>query len=237
MAPGVTRSQVKKAGSTLRRLLRGEIKIEDPRIDHALSVIQEYRAAHQYPLVKANMGLRSAVRAEHCQVEVTQRLKRLRTIVDKLRREPTMSLTTMQDVGGCRAVLNSIDEIRRVERRLKKNRPVLGYYDYVTTPRASGYRSVHIIVGYHDREDELRAVEVQLRTRPMHDWAIGVESLSGRLQVDLKSGEGPREVLDLLAALSEAMALQDLGQEVPEALRDRVRLLRPAALPYIGDQL
>ncbi|HXO28306.1 MAG TPA: hypothetical protein VOA80_13240 [Thermoanaerobaculia bacterium] len=71
----------------------------------------------------------------------------------------------------------------------------------------------------------------------MHDWAIGVESLSGRLQVDLKSGEGPREVLDLLAALSEAMALQDLGQEVPEALRDRVRLLRPAALPYIGDQL
>ena len=69
MAPGVTRSQVKKAGSTLRRLLRGEIKIEDPRVDHALSVIQEYRAAHQYPLVKANMGLRSAVRAEHCRLK------------------------------------------------------------------------------------------------------------------------------------------------------------------------
>jgi len=48
------------------------------------------------------MGLRSVVGTEGCTVEVTQRLKRVPTIVDKLRREPTMQLASMQDIGGCR---------------------------------------------------------------------------------------------------------------------------------------
>ncbi len=95
------------------------------------------------------MGLRSVVQTEQCRVEVSQRLKRITTILDKLSREPTMALGNMQDIGGCRAVLNSIDEVRRVEHRLKKkNRPPLGYDDYITKPRASGYRGVHVIVGY-----------------------------------------------------------------------------------------
>jgi putative GTP pyrophosphokinase len=131
----------------------------------------QYRAAHQYPLIKANMGLRSAVRTVGCRVEVSQRLKRFRAILDKLVREPKMGLPTMQDIGGCRAVLGSIEEIRRVERRLRKN-PILRYADYITTPRPSGYRGIHVVVGYSDRDGEERAIEVQLRAPMMHEWAI-----------------------------------------------------------------
>jgi len=234
---GLTKSQINNAGRTLRRYLRGEILLEDDRVTSALGIIQDYRAAHQYPLIKANNGLRSVILTTGCQVEVSQRLKRLRTIVDKLMRHPNMGLTTMQDIGGCRAVLKSIDEIRRVEHRLKKNRPLLGYDDYVTTPRESGYRSVHVVVGYDDEEGEQRAIEVQLRTPNMHQWAIVVERLSGRLQVDLKSGFGPPEVLTWLAAASEAMAIDELGQPVPGPLRDRVEGLRQAALPLLGGPL
>jgi putative GTP pyrophosphokinase len=228
----LTKSQIDKAGRILRHWSHGQIVSEG--VAQALSIVLGYRATYQYPLIKATMGLRSMVHSEGCRIEVSQRLKRLNTILDKLVREPTMGLSTMQDIGGCRAVLASIDEVRRVEHRLKKNRPPLGYYDYIAHPRRSGYRGVHVIVCYPDRNGDDREIEVQLRTRTMHEWAIAVERLSGRLKEDLKSSQGPAEVLELLNAVSEAMAMEERGETVPEALLARMRQLRLTAVPYLG---
>ncbi|MGH7777369.1 MAG: RelA/SpoT domain-containing protein [Candidatus Dormibacterales bacterium] len=197
-------------------------------------MVLAYRAAHQYALTKATMGLRSMVRTEGCRVEVSQRLKRISTILDKLRREPTMALANMQDIGGCRAVLDSIPELRRVEQRLKKNRPPSGYSDYIEHPRSSGYRAVHVIVEYEDEARQARLVEVQLRTQAMHEWAIAVERVSGRLRHDFKSGQGPDEVLALLNAVSQAMAIEERGEAVPVELLESIKDLRTAALPYLG---
>lgn len=130
----------------LRGYLRSRLDLSDPRVRKAIDVVEMFRAAHQYPLIKANMGLRSVVRTEHCEIEVSQRLKRFRTIVDKLDREPTMQLANMQDIGGCRAVLRSMEEISRVRHRLSRNRPPLRVADYALSPRISGYRAVHIVV-------------------------------------------------------------------------------------------
>jgi ppGpp synthetase/RelA/SpoT-type nucleotidyltranferase len=145
-----------------------------------------------------------------------------------------MQLPNMHDIGGCRAVLGSIEEVRRVERRLKRNRPPLRYRDYIQTPRSSGYRAVHVVVGYQDLTGIERAIEVQLRTGTMHEWAITVEALSGRLDVDLKSDRGPEEVLELLRAISEAMAIEEIGRVVPAELVNRISRLRQAAVPYLG---
>ncbi len=174
------------------------------------------------------------VRTEGCPIEVSQRMKRMTTILDKLGREPTMQLANMQDVGGCRAVLGSIDELRRVEHRLKRNRPPRRYSDYISKPRASGYRAVHVVVGYDDQGYEPRAIEVQLRTKVMHEWAISVERLSGRRRDDLKSGRGPEELLKWLAAISEAMAVEERGEVVSAALLARVTELRAKAVPYLA---
>lgn len=125
-------------------------------------------------------------------------------------------------------MLDSIDEVRRVQKRLSKNRPPLRVADYIEAPRASGYRGVHVIVAYDDRP-----IEVQLRTRVMHDWAITVERLSGRLAEDLKSGRGPQPVLDWLEAISEAMALEESGSAVNPALVSRLSQLRELAIPFI----
>jgi len=166
-------------------------------------------------------------------MEVSQRLKRMTTILDKLGREPTMRLASMQDIGGCRAVLSTTREVRRVEQRLKKNRPPIRYSDYIIAPRESGYRAIHVVVGYGDEFGVRRSVEVQLRTKVMHEWAITVERLSGRLRDDLKSGRGPQELLILLAAVSEAMALEERGETVSEALNRHITELRAAAVPYL----
>lgn len=225
--PEPSKSQVNKAGRSLRRWARGELVSVDEH-QSALAVLLDHRAAHRLPLTKATMGLRSVVKTEQCEVEVSQRLKRVPTIIDKLVREPTMQLANMQDIGGCRAVLNSFDEVRRVQRRLSKNRPPLRVSDYIAEPRASGYRGVHVVVQYDGRP-----VEVQLRTQAMHEWAITVERLGGRLGEDLKSGYGPPQVLELLQGISEVMALEEEGGVISQEALDRLGALRQAALPFL----
>jgi GTP pyrophosphokinase len=226
--PALTISQVNKAGKTLRKWLNGDIP-HGPDVDAAFDNMLLFRAAHQGPLTKGTVSLRWRVKREGCPMEVSQRLKRVGTIMDKLYREPTMQLANMQDIGGCRAVLATIDDVRRLQRRMHKGSPPpLREYDYITKPRDSGYRGVHVIVPYDGRQ-----IEIQLRTRVMHEWAIYVERLGGRLRADLKSGQGPREVLDWLEAASEAMALEESGQVVDTDRVERISALRQRALPYM----
>jgi hypothetical protein len=224
----LTRSQVNKAGKTLRVWWTDQLMMT-PEVEAAIEVLWQWRASHQYPLIKANNGLRSMVRTEGCQIEVSQRLKRVPTIIDKLSRQPAMQLATMQDLGGCRAVLDSVDEVRRVERRLRRNRAAVKVNDYIAQPRDSGYRSLHVIVRYDER-----LIEMQLRTRVMHEWAIAVERLSGRVGQDLKSGRGPDPVLAWLAAVSEAMAAEEGGETVPQDLLATISRLRVGANEFMA---
>ena len=230
-SPELTASRVNKAGRVLRRWLANDSPhhpIPDEVLD-AYKVMLAFRRAHQGPLTSATMSLRWRVTREDCRLEVSQRLKRSRTILSKLLRQPSMGLATMQDIGGCRAVLDSIDEVRRVQRRIENGRPdPIRIYDYIGQARSSGYRGVHAIIPYKGRN-----IEIQLRTGTMHEWAIFVERLSGRLNEDLKSGRGPEPVLRWLEAVSEAMALEETGQEVDTSLVEQIRQLRQAALPYM----
>lgn len=223
-----TKSAINRAGGVLRATESGD-DISFDEVRAALEVLRQFRAAHATPLTKANMGLRSMVATEGCRLEISQRLKRMPTIIDKLVRYPAMKLSTMQDIGGCRAILDSVDEVRRVQRRLSKNRPPIRVNDYLNEPKPSGYRSVHVIVDYDGR-----SIEVQLRTQVMHDWAVAVERLGGRLQADLKSSIGPPPVLRFLEAIAEAMALEEAGQAVDTVLMDRLARLREDALPFLG---
>ncbi len=237
MSPAPSKSQVNRAGQIIRRhFMRHGVRPGEPdrSLIMAFAVLVEFRAAHQYSLTKANMGVRSVLATERCEVDVSQRLKRIVTIVDKLRREPTMQLANMQDIGGCRAILDNVADLRRVERRLRKNRPPLRVADYIAAPKASGYRGVHVVVSYPDLAGVSRAIEVQLRTRVMHEWAFTVERLGGRLKADLKSNVGPEPVLDFLRAASEAMAIEEQGQVVPSEIAARVSELRAAAMPYLS---
>lgn len=228
-AEDLTPSRVNRAGKTLRRFIRGDDRDVD-RANEAFEVMVAFRALHQLPLTTANMGLRSMVRTEKCAApEVSQRLKRVPTILDKLVREPTLALAKMQDLGGCRAVLASVDEVYRVRDRIRFRRPVESISDYIEAPRDSGYRGVHVITLYHGRR-----IEVQLRTQVMHQWAVTVEQLSAVLGQDVKSGLGPPEVQDLMQAISHAMAIEEGGGIVDHVLLDKVRERRLAAAPFLS---
>lgn len=87
----------------------GEVLIEKhPSRDnfaHAQLVIDNWRAAHAFPLNTFQMGLREKARRVDDQALVAQRIKRLASIEHKLRLMRRLKLSEMQDVGGCRAIL------------------------------------------------------------------------------------------------------------------------------------
>ncbi|OBG51832.1 RelA/SpoT domain-containing protein [Mycobacterium sp. E735] len=230
--PSVTR--VNKAGDVIRQYLGGGVwSLEDmDPFFQAFDVLEVWRAAHAAPLQVATMGLRSRVATARCSAatRVSQRLKRIPTIMSKLHREPGMELGRMADIGGCRAVVLDLDEVYRVLGRYQaRNQPeVVKVRDYIKNPKDDGYRAVHVIVRYHGR-----LIEVQLRTQVQHEWAYTVESVTSRFGLDIKSGGGPPPVRAWFQAVSEAMAFEERGQVVDTDLLQRVHTLREEAQPYL----
>lgn len=234
MAEVPSTTAINKAGDVLRRFLASSLLGESDDFDRAVAALDAlvaWRAAHATPLATATMGLKSRVSTAGCNggTRISQRLKRIPTILDKLNREPKMALGRMADVGGCRAVLGDIDQVYQVLDRYHA-RPGGGIKvkDYIAEPKPDGYRGVHVIVKYHGRQ-----IEVQLRTQVQHEWAFTVESVTSRYGLAIKSGGGPREVREWFQAVSAAMAVEERGGTVDDDLLQRVYTLRLAAQPFL----
>src|SRR4051812_46820847 len=78
-------------------------------------LVNNWRAAHSFPLNTIQTNLRYRARkVDANRMVVTQRLKRLASIRSKLERRPSMRLSQMQDIGGCRAVVSDVISVRRL---------------------------------------------------------------------------------------------------------------------------
>ena len=96
--------------------------------------------------------------------------------------------------------------------------------DYVAGPQDSGYRAIHIYTTYHDRR-----IEVQLRTREQDSWAKIVEDLTSKTGIDIKNGDGPDEVHEMLRELSHLLSQREPGQPYSHALMSLVTRLSAMA--------
>jgi putative GTP pyrophosphokinase len=198
-----------------------------------IRLVEGWRERHAGPLRNANANLRHYVRPHFVRnaeiVSVTQRLKKLSTILDKLQRYPTMRLTGMEDIGGVRAVLPTQAAADDVSRRLRKNWKVHRYRDYVRTPKDSGYRALHLIVVKQGVK-----IEVQLRTYLQDYWANQVERDSRHLRIDYKSGKGHDAVHAYYVAMSDFLAMREAGQPPSQEFSVELRRRYVAAQPYLG---
>ena len=213
-------SKVNRAGRRLRQVMRGEAERPISEVTADLRVIEAFRAAHAEPLTRVAAGLRYYV-ARHSSIEldgkpiVGQRLKRMRTIIDKLSREPTMALSRMEDIGGCRALFASIDEIDALVKDLRgqKRWDLTRERDYIRDPKSrSGYRGLHVIV----EKDDCR-IEVQLRTLSQHAWAELVEASDRDAGFGLKEGRASIDVTEYYRLGAELLAASDEGVRVDPA--------------------
>lgn len=176
-SPPPSRPALRKAGSIMRKYMRGEATLAE--FQGAIRTMQAHRSRFNRPMVDLNTELRSLASQLSIDASVTQRLKREATIVEKLCiREPGLDFSRMQDIGGLRVVVDSLAELIRFDTALcdRWSDRIVDRRDYVSHPRESGYRAIHVVVtesGLH--------LEVQLRSRRMHVWAQMVEGFSGQV--------------------------------------------------------
>jgi len=181
----------------------------------AFQVIENWRSCHGYPINTFQATLRSKLTGIDSTALVSQRLKRMESILKKLRRFPSMSLDRMQDFGGLRAVVNSVDALRKLENNYRESHfkhSLVSCKDYVAEPKASGYRSIHLVYKYNNPnapEYNGLFVELQLRTRIQHAWATAVETMGTFLGQALKSSEGHEIWLSYFALCGAAFARRE----------------------------
>jgi putative GTP pyrophosphokinase len=215
-----SKSEVKRAGKTLRDSVLHPLTIDEQTVRHAELVLENWRSAHAFALNSVQMTLRRQIERTGRTADVSQRLKERRTIIDKLLREPTMQLSTMQDIAGCRAVLPDLDGVRQVvdawHGASLRQLEIIEDYDYLDTARPSGYRAYHLI-GRHGQHG--RVVEVQLRSQLQHAWAVAVEAVGRTRGQSLKTGRGSPELLEQFRRISEYLAALEHGREIDPSLR------------------
>ena len=116
-----SRKRIRKAAKLLRQWWHDPSALVTIEVGDAWEIVSDFRTTFQRPLDKVTIQLRRYV--QRCTPEnvlVAQRLKRMPTILAKLGREPTMDLTRMQDIGGCRAVLPGAAEVDAVPSRYRR---------------------------------------------------------------------------------------------------------------------
>lgn len=127
--PKYSKSQINKAG----KIIADSSSTKDER-DNALMILNNWRAAHAYPL----QVICSNLRLKNPDAIVVQRLKRLDSITGKIERFPDMSLYRMQDLGGCRVIVDTIDQVYEAVNKYKNSRVrhiLKREYDYIENPK------------------------------------------------------------------------------------------------------
>lgn len=103
--PNESKKQINRAGEIL---ISDNPSIEE--FEMASDLAYRWRACHAYPINTFQATLRTKLKDYPGYPIVAQRLKRMPTIIDKLKRFENMKLSTMQDIGGVRAVLDSVED-------------------------------------------------------------------------------------------------------------------------------
>lgn len=181
--------------------------------DASLKIIDNWRAVHAYPL---NTIYKDLIQ-QNPNAIVAQRLKRLDSIINKIERFPDMQLYKIQDLGGARVILDTIDDVYETVEKYKCSTSHTNIfkreYDYINNPKESGYRSYHMVYQYQDNTNDTYNknifIEIQVRTKLQHIWATAVEMMGLYTRSNLKSSQGNKDILKFLTLASSIFALKE----------------------------
>jgi hypothetical protein len=223
-------AKVDRAGRALSEGASTAKNNNEDASDDAYTVLSSWRALHAYPLSAVATTLRNRAVLIDPKAIVAQRLKRFPSIKQKLQDRERMALTQMQDIAGCRVVVGTVEDVYQLKSKYVQyadawpdKGPELiskSTKDYVFTPKEDGYRSIHLVLKYRTTNaaaalyNGLR-VEVQIRSRLQHAWAMAVETASSLTNQALKAGRGRAEWRRFFRFMGSAIALKENLPLVP----------------------
>ena len=207
----------------------------DISIREFATTMQEYRAGiseitTKFKILDEDFKVRLDRNPIHT---ITSRLKSPRSLLEKMQRKglpltiPSMR-ENLHDIAGVRVVCNYLEDVSEIAEALlcQNDIRLIERKDYITCPKESGYRSLHLVVSVpvflSDRSSEV-PVEVQIRTIAMDFWA----SLEHRLRYkneDVLQAHGP-EVDDIRARLVESAHLIAAIDQAMQRIQDDIERL------------
>lgn len=219
-----SKSQIDKAGEILAsKITEPRSLAEKEQAARVFRLAHEWRNSHQPPMHLLRAELLGRVRRVRAQAVTAARVKRMASIRRKLARITT-TLTQIDDLGGCRAIVASMEELNALLADYR-NRPNLHLLrrdrSYIDSPKVGGYRSHHLVFEYRggdvaERLYDGRRIEVQLRTQLQHSWATAVEAVGMVRGEDMKGGEGDPRWLRLFELVASEIALTEGAAPVPK---------------------
>ena len=173
----------------------------------------------------------SNIRNEHirknryCPIESVQgRVKDVASILDKMHRKniPFEKMEELiEDIAGVRVICQFEEDIETVASILtaRKDIELIERKDYLVNQKESGYRSLHLVVGYCVETLEGRKkilAEIQIRTMAMNFWATAEHSLQYKYREKLP----PYVARQLTAAASATADLDRTMSSVRSEIMD-----------------
>jgi hypothetical protein len=234
-----TKGEIDRAGARLIPWWKFDVEsLDDLHVVYL--IVQNWRTSHAMPLLAFRMSLQNRARRVEPNAIVAQRLKRFSSVLNKLIREPTMQLSQMQDLGGCRAIVSNMDALNRLYALYQEDQGNQGLfhaegamkcYDYITNPKSDGYRGIHVVGRYRARNPKNarwngQRIEIQLRSQLQHAFATAVETVTTFIREPLKFGAGPDEWRRFFSLMGSALAIREGTNLVPGTPSDQTELVR-----------
>ena len=214
-------------------------RFREPEAYKALAKgLQEKRVERELHIESARATLQADLQAQGIAAEVQGRPKHLYSIHKKMQGK-ALALDRVFDLRALRVIVGSVADCYAVLARLHElYTPVPGEFDdYIAKPKPNGYQSLHTVVVGPDE----RVMEVQIRTRDMHEhaehgvaahWAYkeagarGYAGVSAAGEFEEQVARARKAVLNQLLAW-ERDAVQ--GEAGEQAFDERIYVFTPQA--------
>ena len=195
-------------------------------------LLDEKRIERQGFIEHAIKRVRTILDDAGVSADVVGRPKHIYSIVNKMRTK-RLAFDQVQDVRGLRVIVGDVSDCYQALASIHQTwSAVAGEYDdYIARPKPNGYQSLHTVV----TDEHGRPVEIQIRTRQMHESAELGLAAHWRYKEDPKhGGKGGGQDADAqrIAWLRQLLAWRDEVETAPigTVARDaRIYVLTPQA--------
>jgi GTP pyrophosphokinase len=208
-------------------------------------LLDEKRIERERYMQDLRLSIEQGLQAQGVSAAVQGRPKHIYSIVKKMRGK-SLSFDRIFDVRALRVVVQNVPECYAVLSWVHEHfQPITQEFDdYIARPKPNGYQSLHTVV----RDDQDRAIEIQIRTQDMHDhaeqgvaahWAYKEAGTKGYAGVSASSAYDAKiAVLRQLLAWerelthhpdSDNAADASAQHALTDALADRIYVLTPEA--------
>lgn len=194
-------------------------------------MLDEKRTERETYMIGLREQFETELAAQHIQAQVQGRPKHIYSIAKKMRGK-SLDFGRVFDIRAVRVVVDSVADCYAVLAWVHDRFTPISeeFDDYIAQPKPNGYQSLHTVV----RDEQGRAIEVQIRTQGMHEhaehgvaahWAYKEAGAKGYAGVSASS-----EYDNKIAVLRQLLAWeQDISGTTSALFDDRIYVFTPDA--------